>query len=71
LLSVSDDGIGIAKEEKDKIFQRFYQADSSHSGSGTGLGLSMVKEITRFHEGEIGVESEIGAGSTFTVIFKI
>lgn len=71
LLSVSDDGIGIAKEEKDKIFQRFYQAEHSHSGSGTGLGLSMVKEITRFHEGEICVESEIGAGSTFTVIFKI
>ncbi len=71
LLSVSDDGIGIAKEEQDQIFQRFYQADNSHSGIGTGLGLSMVKEIARFHGGEICVESEIGVGSTFCIIFKI
>ena len=57
--------------KEDQIFQRFYQADNSHSGSGTGLGLSMVKEIARFHGGEICVESEIGVGSTFCIIFKI
>lgn len=65
ILSVKDDGIGIAKEEQDKIFERFYQADSSHTGVGTGLGLAMVKEIARFHNGNISVESEIGEGSTF------
>ncbi len=64
-LSVKDDGIGIAKEEQDKIFRRFYQADKSHSGRGTGLGLSMVYEIAQFHGGKISVESEPGRGSTF------
>lgn len=67
MLSVSDDGIGIAKEEHKKIFRRFYQADHSRSTIGTGLGLSMVYEIALFHGGEICVESEPGQGSTFTL----
>ncbi len=69
-LCVSDDGIGIAKDEQEKIFLRFYQADSSRSDAGIGLGLSMAKEITRFHSGKILVESEPGKGSVFTVIFS-
>lgn len=68
-LSVSDDGIGIAPEEQKKIFQRFYQADNSHSGIGTGLGLSMVNEIVKFHGGRIQVESELGKGSSFLAYF--
>lgn len=68
-LSVADDGIGIAPEEQGKIFRRFYQADNSRSGVGTGLGLSMVQEIVRFHGGSIGVESEPGKGSIFLVKF--
>ncbi len=68
-LSVSDDGIGIAQEEQLKIFQRFYQADTSHSGSGTGLGLSMADQIVRFHKGSIRVESALGKGSTFYIFF--
>ncbi len=68
-LSVSDDGIGIAQEEQLKIFQRFYQADTSHSGSGTGLGLSMADQIVRFHKGSICVESALGKGSTFYIFF--
>lgn len=68
-LFVADDGIGIAKEDQEKIFQRFYQADSSRSGTGTGLGLSLAQEIARFHGGEIRVESEPQKGSTFFVIF--
>lgn len=68
-LSVSDDGIGIAQEEQLKIFQRFYQADTSHSGSGTGLGLSMADQIVRFHKGSIRIESALGKGSTFYIFF--
>ena len=65
-LAVADDGIGIAPEEQEKIFRRFYQSDRSRSGAGTGLGLSMVQEIARFHGGEIRLESALGQGSTFT-----
>ena len=68
-LSVSDNGIGISTEEQPRIFRRFYQADNSHSGMGPGLGLSMAYEITKFHGGEIHVESELGKGSKFIVIF--
>ena len=66
-LSVKDDGIGIAKSQKDKIFGRFYQGDHSRTGEGTGLGLSMVQEIARLHGGEITVESVLGEGSIFTL----
>lgn len=68
-LYVKDDGIGIAKEEQAKIFNRFYQAENSRSNEGTGLGLSMVKEIVDFHKGKISVESELDIGSTFTITF--
>lgn len=68
-LSVQDDGIGIAREEQQKIFQRFYQADSSRTGTGMGLGLSMAQEIARFHGGMITVESVPGEGSIFQVNF--
>ncbi|MCD8084859.1 MAG: HAMP domain-containing histidine kinase [Clostridiales bacterium] len=66
-LSVADDGIGIAREEQEKIFDRFYQADASRSGAGSGLGLSMVAQIAQFHGGAVTVESAPGQGSTFTL----
>lgn len=66
---VQDDGIGIAKEEQQKIFRRFYQADNSRSGIGTGLGLAMAYEIAQFHGGNIHVESELEKGSTFIFTF--
>lgn len=69
-LSVADDGIGISPEEQKKIFRRFYQADNSRSGQGTGLGLAMAAEIAQFHGGKIEVESELGRGSTFSVKFS-
>lgn len=69
-LSVADNGIGIAPEEQSQIFRRFYQADNSRSGVGTGLGLSMVYEIVQFHGGEIRVESELGKGSVFRIFLK-
>lgn len=68
-LSVADNGIGIAPDQQEKIFRRFYQADASRTGSGTGLGLSMVQEIVRLHGGTITVESQLDQGSTFTVTF--
>lgn len=68
-LTVRDDGIGIAGEEQQRIFRRFYQADPSRAGAGMGLGLSMAQEIARFHGGEITVESVPGEGSTFLVRF--
>lgn len=67
MLCVKDNGIGIAKDEQEKIFRRFYQSDPSHSSGGTGLGLSMVKEIVSFHGGSVCVKSEPGQGSEFLV----
>lgn len=69
VLKVSDTGIGIKQEDQDKIFERFYRVNSSDSRSqeGTGIGLSMVKELVHLHKGEITVESEPGKGSTFIV----
>lgn len=69
ILSVEDDGIGIAEDEKEKIFGRFYQVEGSRSGRGMGLGLSMAEEIAKFHGGTIKVESKLGVGSTFSVVF--
>ena len=66
-LSVADDGIGIAEDQQEKIFQRFYQVDSSRSNEGTGLGLAIVQEIAQFHGGAVTVQSTPGAGSTFTL----
>lgn len=68
LLSVRDDGIGIAPEHREKVWQRFYQVDSSRGGqSGAGLGLSMVRQIAQLHGGTVTLESQPGVGSTFTL----
>lgn len=72
-LAVADDGIGIAPEELPKIWNRFYQVDRSRRhgrGAGLGLGLAMVRQIAQLHGGTVGVESEPGRGSTFTVRFS-
>ncbi len=68
LLSVKDDGIGIPKEEQNKIWQRFYQVDTSRTdGSSTGLGLSMVRKIAELHNGYMSLESEPQKGSNFVL----
>lgn len=64
--TVEDDGIGIAPEDLDKIWQRFWQADPARSGGGAGLGLSMVRWIAQAHGGRVTVQSEPGKGSVFT-----
>ena len=71
VLSVRDNGIGIPREDLDRIFERFYRVDKSHSKEvgGTGLGLSIVKHAARIHNASISVESELGKGSVFTVVF--
>ena len=71
VLLVRDDGIGIPAEDLDRIFERFYRVDKSHSKEvgGTGLGLSIVKHAAMIHDAEIRVDSELGKGSLFTVEF--
>lgn len=74
ILTVSDDGIGIAQEDIPKIWNRFYQADASRTANtagSTGLGLSMVQQIAKMHGGTVSVESELEKGSTFTVCINI
>ncbi|GMQ60393.1 ATP-binding protein [Vallitalea sediminicola] len=68
-----DSGIGIKKEDLSYIFQRFYRGDESRSRKtgGAGIGLSIVKELVKAHEGIITVDSELGKGSTFTIKFKL
>src|SRR5699024_1706668 len=68
-IAVRDQGPGIADEERERIFERFYRVDSAHSRAtgGTGLGLSIVKHTVSNHGGEILVDSAVGEGSTFLI----
>ena len=66
IVSVSDNGIGIAKEYHGKIFERFFRAPGSGASGGSGLGLSIVKRIVQNHGGTVWVESEEGQGSIFS-----
>ncbi|HEX3039643.1 MAG TPA: ATP-binding protein [Caproiciproducens sp.] len=69
LIRVKDTGIGIAQEHFSRLFERFYRVDTSRSREigGTGLGLSIVKHLAALYGGEVGVESEVGKGSAFSV----
>ena len=64
-IKVSDTGIGIAQESLSRVFDRFYQEEGS---PGTGIGLALARELARLHDGDITVESQLGKGSTFTVV---
>jgi len=70
-LVVSDTGIGIPPEHKDRIFERFYRVDKSHSkaSGGTGLGLPIVKHAVAYHNAQIQLESTLGKGTTITIQF--
>jgi signal transduction histidine kinase len=72
-LQVADTGIGIAPEHLGRIFERFYQVDgtSTRRYGGIGLGLALVKEITEAHGGQVTVESQVGAGTTFTILLPM
>ncbi len=73
VLSVKDSGIGIKREDLDRIFSEFEQVDSglSRKYEGTGLGLSLTKRLIEVHGGEIFVDSEEGVGSTFTIVMPL
>ena len=71
IITIQDNGIGIAPEDLPHIFDRFYrvQADRSRNTGGTGLGLAIVKAIVQAHHGNIQVDSQLDRGSKFTVTF--
>jgi two-component system sensor histidine kinase SenX3 len=72
-ISVTDRGIGIAKDDQERVFERFFRVDKARARStgGTGLGLAIVKHIVANHNGEIDLWSKPGIGSTFTVRFPV
>jgi signal transduction histidine kinase len=72
-IRVRDRGIGIPAVERKKIFEKFYRVGSGlvHDVKGSGLGLSIVQHVAQAHGGRVEVESEVGAGSTFTIVLPI
>jgi len=70
IVAVSDTGCGIDSETGKRIFDRFYQGDTSRKSQGNGLGLALVKKVIDVLGGEISVQSELGKGSTFTIALK-
>lgn len=68
ILSVTDNGIGISYKDRERVFERFYKADSSRSSKeGSGLGLAIVKKIVEIHQGEINIESQLNKGTRITI----
>ena len=73
-ISVSDNGPGLSQSDQEKIFERFYRADTSRvrvDGEGSGLGLSIVDAVMKAHKGSVTVVSELGKGATFTLFFPV
>jgi signal transduction histidine kinase len=72
-LAVRDTGVGIALEDRERIFEAFLQAgaNADHKREGTGLGLALVRRFVQLHGGSVGVDSEPGKGSTFTVTLPV
>lgn len=69
--SIRDEGIGISKDKINKIFDKFYQCEESHKKQGSGLGLSIVKRIIELLDGTILCDSEVGVGTTMTVVLPV
>jgi signal transduction histidine kinase len=66
VVSVIDEGAGIARDEQARIFDRYYQSSNGVGGRGTGIGLTIAQRFTELHGGHIWVESELGHGATFS-----
>jgi two-component system sensor histidine kinase SenX3 len=68
-IAVTDRGIGIDRKDQERVFERFFRADKARSRAtgGTGLGLAIVKHVAANHNGSIGLWSQLGTGSTFTL----
>lgn len=69
-LVITDSGIGMSKENMQRIFERFYQVDPSRSSGGNGLGLAIAREILLRHKAKVSVASELGKGTAFTIVFS-
>ena len=69
-VEIVDTGCGIPAKAGERLFEKFYQADTSHSGEGNGLGLALVKKVIDVLGGEISVQSQLGEGTRFTVLLK-
>jgi two-component system phosphate regulon sensor histidine kinase PhoR len=72
-IDVQDSGVGIPKTDLEKLFQKFYQAKNTPlvNEKGSGLGLALVKHVAEAHGGSVSVASEVGVGSTFSVILPM
>ena len=70
-LTVQDNGIGIPADQQERVFERFYRVDKSHSKEtgGTGLGLSIVKHAAAYHGGKVELSSTLGKGTTVRIVF--
>lgn len=69
-VEIADTGCGIPAQTGERLFEKFYQVDTSHSGEGNGLGLALVKKVIDVLGGEISVQSQLGEGTRFTVLLK-
>lgn len=70
-ITITDTGVGIPTEKQRKVFERFYQVSEAHKETGTGIGLSLVKELVQILNGKIELQSTPGAGSIFTVVLPL
>ena len=68
-LAVRDTGVGIAEDQRERVFERFHRIEGTHARTyeGTGIGLALVQELVKLHGGSVRVDSAVGKGSTFTV----
>ena len=67
IFSIKDNGIGMSDEVKERIFEKFYQGDSSHASRGNGIGLAVANEIMELHSGSLDIDSDEGMGTTVII----